>query len=93
MPLNISGSIVNATMADTLDTEGVIKRGLRVHLDPDSLGTASGESIAGDISGNNNNSTVAHMKTGTAVSFDETNDYISISIFVYNLININRTRS
>ena len=55
MPLNISGSIVNATIADTLDTEGVIKRGLALYLDADSLDSYPGKDTAYDISTNTNN--------------------------------------
>jgi hypothetical protein len=73
MPLNISGSIVNSTIADTLDTEGIVKTGLKLYLDSDSVGSYPGNDTTYDLSGNSNDGT---MYNGTGLTFDGSDDWI-----------------
>ena len=80
MPLNISGSIVNSTIADTLDTEGIVKTGLKLYLDSDSVGSYPGNDTTYDLSGNSNDGT---MYNGTGLTLDGSNDWIQFSNYVH----------
>lgn len=80
MPLNISGSIVNSTIADTLDTEGIVKTGLKLYLDSDSVGSYPGNDTTYDLSGNSNDGT---MYTGTGLTFDGSDDWVSFTNYVH----------
>jgi hypothetical protein len=81
MPLNISGSIVNAGIARTLNYKSIVTRGLVFQADagaPDSY-PETGTSWT-DISGNNIITTLTNgptfsSDTGGYFSFDGTNDY------------------
>jgi len=81
MPLNISGSIVNAGIAKTLNYSSIVTRGLVFQADagaPDSY-PETGTSWT-DISGNNVVTTLTNgptfsSDTGGYFSFDGTNDY------------------
>ena len=77
MPLNISGSVVNAATVGTLDTKGIIERGLVCHLDADSLDSYQrGNRTSYDISSKSN---YGQVNNGVALTFDGSDDYISMT--------------
>jgi hypothetical protein len=82
MPLNINGSVISGSTAQTFRYNNIIKRGLVLHLDAtinDSyIGTGT---IWYDISGNDNNSTLTNGPTFSStnsgiINFDGVNDYV-----------------
>jgi hypothetical protein len=84
MPLNINGSIISGSTAQTFRYNNIIKRGLVLHLDAainDSyIGTGT---IWYDISGNDNNATLTNGPTfsstnGGIITFDGVDDYATI---------------
>ena len=59
MPLNISGSIVNAGIAKTLNYKSIVTRGLIMHLDASAPDSYPGSGTTWfDLTGNGNNATI-----------------------------------
>ena len=84
MPININGSVISGSTAQTFRYNNIVKRGLVLHLDAtinDSyVGTGT---IWYDISGNDNNATLTNGPTfsstnGGIINFDGVNDYATI---------------
>lgn len=91
MPLNISGSIVNSTIASTLNYKSVVTRGLILSYDAGALDSfpQTGTSVF-DLSSNNNTATLTNGPTfssdnGGTFVLDGANDYINAGS-----INLNR---
>jgi len=88
MPLNISGSIVNAGIARTLNYKSIATRGLIYQLDagaPDSYpetGTLWYDLTSTTASGSLTNGPVFNTSNGGYFSFDGTNDTVVISSII-----------
>lgn len=84
MPLNISGSIVNAGIARTLNYKSIVTRGIIFQADagaPDSYpetGTTA-NSLVGNYSGTLVNGVGYSTSNGGTWTFDGTNDYIEFT--------------
>jgi hypothetical protein len=85
MPLNISGSIVNAGIARTLNYKSIATRGLVFQLEAGAsdsypeTGTSWFDLTTTTVSGSLNNGPVFSTASGGYFSFDGTNDDVSIS--------------
>jgi len=87
MPLNISGRIVNASIAKTLNYSSIVTRGLTTHFDagaPDSYpetGTTWFDKINTTLSGSLTNGPTFNTSNGGSILFDGTNDRVATNLF------------
>jgi hypothetical protein len=85
MPLNISGSIVNAGIASTLNYKSIITRGLTFYLEAGDPGSYPQTGTTWfDVSGNNHIGTLTNGPTfssnnGGTIVFDGTNDFVDLT--------------
>jgi hypothetical protein len=85
MPLNISGSIVNSTIASTLNYKSIVTRGLIFSYDAGSLDSyPQTGSVWYDLTTNTNNGTLTNGPTfnssnGGSIVFDGTNDSVEVT--------------
>lgn len=81
MPLNINGSIINSSIASTLNFKSIVYRGLVMHLDASALDSyPQSGSTWFDLTGNGNNGTITGATYtssygGGALNFLGTNSY------------------
>ena len=93
MPLNISGSIVNAGIAKTLNYKSIVTRGLIFQLEAGALdsypetGTTWFDLATSASNGTLTNGPTFSSTNGGAIVFDGTNDYVNFS----NVLNFERT--
>jgi hypothetical protein len=85
MPLNIDGNVVTNTVAKSIQTTNIVRRGLVVHLDAASNSSYPGTGTGWyDLTGNLNNCTLVNgpsysSDNGGTLLFDGSNDYATFS--------------
>lgn len=87
MPLNISGSIVNAGIAKTLNYSSIVTRGLTNHFDAGAVdsypetGTIWTDRATPSYSGSLTNGPTFSTSNGGSILFDGTNDRVATNLF------------
>ena len=86
MPLNISGSIVNSSIASTLNYKSIVTRGLSIHFDASAKDSypetgTSWFDLVKSSTGTLTNGPTYSSSNGGSILFDGTNDRVSTGLF------------
>ena len=86
MPLNISGSIVNSSIASTLNYKSIVTRGLSIHFDASAKDSypetgTSWYDLVKSSTGTLTNGPTYSSSNGGSILFDGTNDRVSTGLF------------